>query len=84
MPVRVLIADDHPLIRSGPRRLLERDGEFEGVGEGGKGLRSDRTASGLKPDIAMLDVSMPRLNGIDAPQHITQRIPRTRARDRAR
>lgn len=78
MPVRVLIADDHPLIRSGLRTLLERDREFEVIGEAADGYEAIELAATLKPDIAMLDVSMPRLNGIDAAQHISQRIPRTR------
>ncbi|HLH03692.1 MAG TPA: response regulator transcription factor [Bryobacteraceae bacterium] len=78
MPVRVLIADDHPLIRSGLRTLLEREGEFEVIGEAADGYEAIELATALKPDIAMLDVSMPRLNGIDTAQHISQRIPRTR------
>jgi DNA-binding NarL/FixJ family response regulator len=78
MPVRVLIADDHPLIRSGLRALLEREGEFQVVGEAANGYEAIELAIALKPDIAMLDVSMPRLNGVDAAQHISERLPRTR------
>ncbi len=63
MPVRVLIADDHPLIRSGLRTLLEREGEFEVIGEAADGYEAIELATALKPDTA---------------QHISQRIPRTR------
>ena len=77
-PVRVLIADDHPLIRSGLRALLERDGEFQVAGEASDGYEAIELATRLKPEVAMFDVGMPRLNGIDAAQHISQRIPGTR------
>lgn len=73
-PVRILIADDHPLIRSGLRALLEREGEFEVIGEASDGYEAIELAAHLKPDVAMLDVGMPRLNGIDAAQHISERI----------
>jgi two-component system, NarL family, response regulator NreC len=72
--VRVLIADDHPLIRSGLRALLERESEFQVVGEASDGYEAIELATRLKPDVAMLDVGMPRLNGIDAAQHIFERI----------
>jgi two-component system response regulator NreC len=77
-PARILIADDHPLIRSGLRALLERQGEFQVVGEAANGYEALELAATLKPDLAMLDVSMPRLNGIDAAQHISERLPRTK------
>jgi two-component system, NarL family, response regulator NreC len=72
--VRVLIADDHPLIRSGLRALLERESEFQVVGEASDGYEAIELATHLKPDVAMLDVGMPRLNGIDAAQHISEKI----------
>jgi DNA-binding NarL/FixJ family response regulator len=65
-PLRVLSADDHPLIRSGLRALLEREGEFQVVGEASDGYEAIELATHLKPAVAMLDVGMPRLNGIDA------------------
>jgi two-component system, NarL family, response regulator NreC len=73
-PVRVLIADDHPLIRSGLRALLDREGEFQVVGEASDGYEAIELATYLKPEVALLDVGMPRLNGIDAAQHISERI----------
>jgi DNA-binding NarL/FixJ family response regulator len=78
MAVRVLIADDHPLIRSGLRALLEREGEFQVVGEAASGYEAVELASLHKPDVVLLDVGMPRLSGIDAAQHISEKTPGTR------
>jgi DNA-binding NarL/FixJ family response regulator len=78
MAVRVLIADDHPLSRSGLRALLEREGEFQVVGEAASGYEAVELASVHKPDVVLLDVGMPRLSGIDAAQHISGKTPGTR------
>jgi DNA-binding NarL/FixJ family response regulator len=75
-PIRVLIADDHPLIRSGLRVLLEREKEFEIVGEASDGYEALDLALKCEPDVAMLDVGMPRLNGIDVAQHLSARMLR--------
>lgn len=76
MPVpRILIVDDHPLIRSGLRALLGRDGEFEVAGEASDGYHALELAEQLRPDVVMLDVSMPRLNGIDVAQKISEKFP---------
>jgi DNA-binding NarL/FixJ family response regulator len=75
---RVLIADDHPLVRSGLRVLLERDHEFQVVGEAADGYQAIQITQELKPDVVMLDVGMPRLSGIDAAQQITEKIPSTK------
>ncbi len=77
-PIRVLIADDHPLVRSGLRALLEREGEFQVVAEASDGYRAIELALEHKPDLIVLDVGMPRLNGTDAAQHITERMPAAR------
>jgi len=73
MPVRVLIADDHPLIRSGLRALLEREGEFQVVAEAANGYEAVELAALHKPDVVLLDVGMPRLSGTDAAQHISEK-----------
>jgi len=78
MALRVLIADDHPLIRSGLRALLEREGEFQVVGEAASGYEAVELAALHKPDVVLLDVGMPRLSGIDAAQHISEKTPGTR------
>jgi two-component system, NarL family, response regulator NreC len=76
--VRVLIADDHPLVRSGLRGLLERDGEFQVVAEAADGYEAIDLAVLHKPDVILLDVGMPRLSGPDAAQSISQKLPAAR------
>jgi DNA-binding NarL/FixJ family response regulator len=77
-PTRVIIADDHPLIRSGLRLLLERDGEFHVVAEAADGYEAIELATAYKPDVMLLDLGMPRLSGTDAAQHLTAKLPHTR------
>jgi len=77
MPTRVLLADDHILVRQGVRLLLEKEG-FEVVGEAGDGLEAVRLARQTEPDIAVLDLLMPQLNGIDAAREIHQCSPHTK------
>jgi two-component system, NarL family, response regulator NreC len=69
MPIRVLLADDHALVREAFRVLLQGQG-FEIAGEAVNGQDAVRLARELKPDIALLDVSMPLLNGLDAGREI--------------
>jgi DNA-binding NarL/FixJ family response regulator len=76
--IRVLIADDHQLMRSGLRGLLERDGEFQVVAEAADGYQAIEQALLTKPDIVLLDVGMPRLNGTDAAQRISEKLPASR------
>lgn len=76
--VRVMIADDHPLVRSGLRALLERDGEFQVIAEAADGCEAIDLAVLHKPDVILLDVGMPRLNGPDAAQSISQKVPTAR------
>jgi len=64
--LRILLADDHVLIRKGLRALLEREGPFEVCGEASDGREAVRLAEELKPQVAVLDVGMPHLNGIEA------------------
>jgi two-component system response regulator NreC len=78
MPVRVVIADDHPLIRSGLKSLLERNGEYQVVGEAADGAEAIELAMNHKPDLMLLDVGMPRISGTDAAQHITSRLAATK------
>ena len=76
--VTVMIADDHPLVRSGLRILLERSGEFEVVAEASNGDEAIDLAVRHKPDVILLDVGMPRLSGPDAARSILQKIPVSR------
>src|SRR3984957_17593503 len=76
--VRVMIADDHPLVRSGLRALLERDGEVQVIAEAADGYEAIDLAALHKPDVILLDVGMPRLNGPDAAMSISQKVPSAR------
>jgi DNA-binding NarL/FixJ family response regulator len=72
------LGDDHPLVRHGLRKVLEERPEWEVVSEVGEGREAVREAIAHKPDVAILDVAMPLLNGIDAAQQIVRRAPETR------
>jgi two-component system response regulator NreC len=76
-PVRVLIADDHEMIRLGARSLLERDPELEVCGEASNGVEAAAMAEKLQPDIMIVDLSMPELNGLDAIRKIKRTSRRT-------
>jgi two-component system response regulator NreC len=75
---RILLAEDHTLVREGFRRILEAQPGFEVVGEAGDGREAVRQALSLKPDVAVLDVRMPLLNGIDATRQIVHALPDAR------
>jgi two-component system, NarL family, response regulator NreC len=78
MGVSVLLADDHPVFRQGLRALLERE-KFDVVGEASDGLEAIVMAERLQPQIVVIDLAMPALNGIDAVREIVKRAPRAKA-----
>ena len=73
--VRILIADDHAFVREGTRRILEQEPDLEVVAEAGDGEEAVRLASELKPDVAIIDVAMPKLDGIEATRQIKTLCP---------
>jgi DNA-binding NarL/FixJ family response regulator len=73
----VLIADDHPLVREALRRALEGEEDIEVVAEVGDGGEAVKFASELKPDVAVMDIVMPKLNGIEATRKIKEIAPDT-------
>jgi DNA-binding NarL/FixJ family response regulator len=73
--LRLLIGDDHTIVRHGLRKILEEKPEWQVIGEAGDGREAVRQALALKPDIAILDIGMPLLNGIDATAQIVRRLP---------
>ena len=75
MSERILIADDHQIVRQGLRRLLESEESFTVVGEAPNGRAAVKMAKELSPDIVVMDVTMPDLNGIDAARQITTERP---------
>lgn len=76
--LRLLVGDDHTLVRQGLRKILEERPDWEVVAEVGDGRDAIRRAAALKPDVAILDVGMPLLNGIDATQQIVRKTPETK------
>jgi DNA-binding NarL/FixJ family response regulator len=76
--IRVLVADDHTLVRAGIRGLLEGLDSVEVVGEAGDGQETLRLAESVRPDIVLLDVGMPGLNGLDVAARLTAQHPSTR------
>jgi len=75
MMISVLLTDDHALVRSGIRRLLEDSGQVSIIGEADCGEESIKLAQQLKPDVILMDVSMPGIGGVEACRRILQRNP---------
>ena len=78
MSVRILIADDHAIVREGIRTILQAQDDMEVVGEAGDGREALNKAEVLKPDVILMDISMPALNGIEATRMILSRMPTVR------
>ena len=76
--LRLVIGDDHTLVRQGLRKILEERPAWQVMAEVGDGRDAIRQCDELNPDVAVLDVAMPILNGIDATMQITKRCPQTR------
>ncbi len=75
MKIRILIADDHAVLREGMRNLLEKEKDFEVIGEACDGEEAVRLATDLKPDVVVMDIVMPKLSGIEATRLIRQANP---------
>jgi len=73
--IRVLLVDDHTLFRSGIHSLLQRNEDFEVVGEAGDGLEGIKRARSLRPDVVLLDLHMPGVSGLEAVKVISEEIP---------
>ena len=74
--IRILLADDHTVIRLGLKLLLERQADFVVVGEAEDGRKAIQLAESLLPDVIVMDVAMPNLNGIEATRQITTALPK--------
>ncbi|MDP2110086.1 MAG: response regulator transcription factor [Thiobacillus sp.] len=74
-PIRILIVDDHTLFRSGIKALLQRQDDFEVVGEAGDGLEGLKRAKSLQPDVVLLDLHMPGIGGREAVKLLSEEVP---------
>jgi DNA-binding NarL/FixJ family response regulator len=77
MPIRILLADDHTILRKGLRLLLERELEFTVVAEASNGREAVEAAGRATPDVVIMDIAMPSMNGIEATKRISQDYPKT-------
>jgi DNA-binding NarL/FixJ family response regulator len=74
--IRILIADDHAVVREGTRQFLEREDDLEVVGEAADGEEAVRLVGNLNPDVAIMDISMPNIDGIEATRLIKAKYPK--------
>ena len=78
LKTRILLADDHAMVRRGLRMVIDAEPDLEVVGEAGDGAEAVEVALSEQPHLAILDVSMPRLTGLQAAQELTRRLPELR------
>jgi len=75
-PIRILLADDHTVVRKGLRLLLENEPDFQVVADAANGREAVTLADQLEPDVVVMDIAMPELNGIEAARQIFAKLPR--------
>ncbi|MET9230327.1 response regulator transcription factor [Lentzea sp. NPDC003310] len=75
MTVRILLADDHALVRRGVRMILDNEPDLEVIGEAGDGAEAITKARADRPDLAILDIAMPRLTGLQAARELSRLLP---------
>ena len=77
-PITVLLAEDHTIVREGLRKMLEIEGGFEVVGEAQDGRQAVALAKKLRPNVVLMDIAMPRLNGLEATRQLLKAVPATK------
>jgi DNA-binding NarL/FixJ family response regulator len=78
MPTRILLVDDHQIVRKGLRAILEQQRDFDVIGEAQTGLEAVELALRFQPEVVLMDISLPGLNGIDATRKIVEGVPDVR------
>lgn len=78
MTIRILLADDHALVREGMRHLIEHESDMEVIAEASDGQEALDLAGELRPDVVIMDITMPGLGGLEATDLLLQRLPDTR------
>jgi DNA-binding NarL/FixJ family response regulator len=78
MSIRIILADDHTIVRSGLRSMIEKESDIEVVAEADNGRATVRSALELAPDVVIMDIAMPELNGIEATRQIVAALPGTK------
>jgi DNA-binding NarL/FixJ family response regulator len=76
--IRILLADDHAVVRQGFKMILDAQADMEIVGEAGNGRQAVELAEQLRPDVVVMDVAMPELNGIEATRRLASSVPHAR------
>ncbi len=74
-PIRILLADDHSVVRQGFRMILAKQPDLEVIGEAANGREAVEMAQQLVPDVAVVDIAMPEMNGVEATRRIRQNVP---------
>ncbi len=75
MSIRILLADDHQMVREGLRSLLEKESDFQVIGEAEEGRQAVHLVRKLQPDVVVMDITMPNLNGVEATRQIVSEYP---------
>ena len=78
VPIRILIVDDHDVVREGVRSILKKRADWEICGEAANGQEAMAQTESLKPDVIILDITMPKMSGLDVARKITQSAPSSR------
>lgn len=76
--IRILLADDHAVVRQGFKLILNQEADMEVVGEASEGAEAVRLTQQLRPDIVIMDIAMPKVNGVEATRRIVENYPETK------